>query len=228
MRQGAFATFGTAHLVELIGKAHKSERHSWYQKWFVHRFLRPEVGSGRVHNAKTGAADYSIHPDLLNNSSVLARVFDYNRQMNLQRLGINEGTYLLPQLFQRGSPTHPSFPAGHAISAGSCVTVLKAWFKETAEFPNPKKPTADGLALEDYTPGVDGPPLTVGGELNKLAHNMSFGRDMSGVHWRADNIEGNRQGQEVVVRMLREERAIYREPFQGFSLTRFDGETITL
>ncbi len=33
VRQGGFATFGIAHLTELIGKAHKSERHTWYQKW---------------------------------------------------------------------------------------------------------------------------------------------------------------------------------------------------
>ncbi|MGR9105481.1 MAG: vanadium-dependent haloperoxidase [Gammaproteobacteria bacterium] len=227
-RQSAFATFGIAHLVELIGKAHKAERHTWYQKWFVHRFLRPEVGGARVHNARIGAADYPIHPDLLVHSSVLPQIFESNRQTNLQRLGIDQGTYLLPQLFGSGSPTHPSFPAGHAISAGSCVTVLKAWFNEDAPFPDPKKPTADGLALDDYVPGVDGPELTIGGELNKLAQNLSFGRDMSGVHWRADNIEGNRQGEEVVIRMLREERASYPEPFDGFTLTKFDGETITL
>lgn len=54
--------------------------------------------------------------------------------------------------------------------------------------------------------GVDGPPLTLGGELNKLAHNLSIGRDMSGVPWRADDVEGNRQGEEVAIRLLREEK----------------------
>ena len=45
----------------------------------------------------------------------------------------------------------------------------------------------DGTALVPYT----GPPLTIGGELNKLAHNMSAGRDMSGVHWRvSDDLTG--------------------------------------
>jgi hypothetical protein len=30
----------------------------------------------------------------------------------------------------------------------------------------------------------------VGGELNKLAFNMAFGRDTAGVHFRRDEIEG--------------------------------------
>lgn len=229
-RQSGFATFGLAHAVELVGKVHKSERHTWYQKWNVHRFLRPEAASGRVHNVKVGAADYPIHSDLINDDELLDRVFELNRQRNASRPEINQsvGTYLLPQLFRRGSPTHPSFPAGHAVTAGACTTFLKAWFKEDTPFPNPKKPTDDGLALEDYVAGVDGPELTVGGELNKLAHNLSWGRDMSGVHWRADDFEGNRQGEEVAIRILREEKATYPEPFTGFSLTKFDGTTITV
>ncbi len=30
--------------------------------------------------------------------------------------------------FPEGSPTHPSYGAGHATVAGACVTILKAWF----------------------------------------------------------------------------------------------------
>lgn len=234
VRQGGFATFGLAHAVELNGKVFKSERHTWYHKWNVHRFLRPEAGGGRVHNVKVGAADYPIHPDLIQSSTVLDRIFQFNRERNLERFNLDQGTYLLPQLFRRGSPTHPSFPAGHAVSAGACVTFLKAWFREDLPFPNPKKvvpspdPAQQGLMLEDYVPGVDGPELTLGGELNKLCHNLSFGRDMSGVHWRADNTSGNFQGEEVAIRILREEKAMYPEPFDGFTLTKFDGTTITV
>lgn len=227
-RQDGFATFGTAHLVELIGKAHKSERHSWYHKWFVHRFLRPEAGGARVDVVKRGLANYPIHPDLVVNSTVLDAIFERNRQINLARLGINQGSYLLPQMFRNGSPTHPSFPAGHAITAGACVTILKAWFDGSQPFPNPKKPTDDGLALEDYVAGVDGPVLTFEGELNKLCHNLSIGRDMSGVHWRADDVEGNLQGEEVAIRILNEEVAMYPESFAGFTLRKFDGTTIVI
>ena len=224
-RQGGFATFGLAHLLDLVGHAHKSERHTWYQKWNVHRYQRPEAFGGRVHNHVTGAASYPIHADLLS-SPVLPLVFALNRQTNQARLGIDEGSYLLPIQFVRGGPSHPSFPAGHAVSAGACTTILKAWFREDFPWPNPVQPSADGLSLEPYT----GPPLTLGGEINKLAHNLSVGRDMSGVHWRADDVEGNRQGEEVALRLLREEKKAMPEfptYFNGFSLTRFAGTTTT-
>jgi hypothetical protein len=213
-RQFPLATFGLSHLVELISKVQKGERHAWFQKWYVHRFLRPEAAGGCVHRVKVDGAPYPIHSDLIHRSSVLDCIYDAF------------DSYLLPQMFRNGSPSHPSFTAGHAISAGACVTLLKAWYNEDAEWPfEVVEPTPDGQSLvEDY----DGPPLTVGGELNKLAHNLSFGRDMSGVHWRADNIEGNRQGEEVAIRILREERETYPEPFEGFSLTKFDGTTITV
>lgn len=226
--QSGFATFGIAHLLGLVGRAHEAERHTWYNKWQVHRFLRPEVFAGRVHNVRTGAASYPVHSRLLG-SPVLDRIFAYNQAVNGRRgLGGGTGSYLLPILFPQGSPTHPSFPAGHAFSAGSCVTVLKAWFREDAVVPDPMKPRRDGSGLEPYVVGRDGPPLTVGGELNKLAHNLSMGRDMSGVHWRADDVQGNREGEEVAIRLLREARATYPESFDGFSLTKFDGTTIVI
>ncbi len=211
-RQFAFATFGLGHLVELIGKVHKSERHAWFTKWCVTRFLRPEAAGGRVHQHKTLNASYPLHPDILE-SPALDCVFD------------DFGSYLLPQMFLSGGPPHPSFTAGHAITAGACVTVLKAWFDEDAAWPFPPvEPSDDGQGLQPYLGGG----LTVGGELNKLAHNLSAGRDMSGVHWRADDIEGNKQGEELAIRLLREEKAIFPEPFDGFTLTKFDGETITI
>jgi hypothetical protein len=215
-------------LLGLVGRAHQAERHTWYNKWQVHRFLRPEVFAGRVHNVKTGAASYPVHPRLLG-SPVLDRIFTYNQMVNGRRgLGGGTGTFLLPILFPQGSPTHPSFPAGHAFSAGACVTVLKAWFREDFLIPDPMKPKRDGSGLEPYVVGRDGPPLTLGGELNKLAHNLSMGRDMSGVHWRADDVQGNREGEEVAIRLLREARATYPESFDGFTLTKFDGTTVTV
>jgi len=83
-RQFAFATFGFGHLVELIGKVHKSERHAWFTKWCVTRFLRPEAAGGRVHQVKSGNADYPLHLDILE-SPALDCIFE------------EFGTYLLPQ-----------------------------------------------------------------------------------------------------------------------------------
>jgi hypothetical protein len=85
-------------------------------------------------------------------------------------------------------------------------------------------PDADGIGFTPYT----GPTLTIGGELNKLCHNLSAGRDMSGVHWRfADDLSGNLQGEEVAIRILREAKPTYPEGFT-LSLTKFNGEKITI
>jgi hypothetical protein len=64
--------------------------------------------------------------------------------------------------------------------------VLKAFFNPEFVIPEPVVPTDDGLSLRAWR----GEPLTVGGELNKLAFNMAFGRDTAGVHFRRDEIEG--------------------------------------
>jgi hypothetical protein len=134
------------------------------------------------------------------------------------------GTYLLPMAFPEGCPTHPAYGAGHATVAGACVTVLKAFFDESFVIPDPVVPTDDGLALTDF----DGPALTLGGELNKLAYNVANGRNIAGVHWRTDATESIKLGEEVAIRYLREEKASFNEDFGGFSLTKFDGTTITV
>ncbi len=86
------------------------------------------------------------------------------------------------------------------------------------------QPTRDGTAVAPYT-GT----LTVGGELNKLAHNLSAGRDLSGLHWRgADDLTGNLQGEALAIRILAEARATYPEPFAGFTFTKFDGTRLTV
>jgi hypothetical protein len=70
--------------------------------------------------------------------------------------------------------------------------------------------------------------LTVGGELNKLAGNLAAGRSFGGVHWRSDNLAGLRLGEAVAIGVLTDERGTYTQTFTGFSLTKFDGTTITI
>src|SRR5205085_6648675 len=133
---------------------------AWYQKWSVHRRLRPEEFGGAVHNKRTGAANYPVHTDVLN-SQALTSVYS------------RFGTYLLPQAYPEGCPTHPAYPAGHAVVAGACVTMLKAFFDESFIIPNAVEASPDGLSLNAYS----GASLTVGGELNKLAANIAIGRN---------------------------------------------------
>jgi len=210
--QSGFASFGGPHLLDLVARAaNQGLRAAWYQKWIVHRRLRPDAYSGRVHNHLTRNARYPIREELLK-SQVLPL-------LNQKNLG-----YLLPMAYPEGCPTHPAYPAGHATIAGACVTILKAWFDESFVLSSPVEAAPDGLSLVPYTGG----PLTLGGELNKLASNVSLGRDTAGVHWRTDGTEGMRLGEAVAISLLRDHAATYGEPFDGFSLTRFDGTHITL
>jgi len=210
--QYGFGTFYLPHLAYLISVATNSAlKAAWYQKWNVHRRLRPEEFGGRVHHVVAGTATYPVHVDLLERSAVLGEV--------MRRFG----TPLLPQAFPEGAPTHPAYPSGHATWAGATITMLKAFLDETATIANPVIAAADGLALVPYT-GPDVDQLTTGGELNKLAWNIAVGRLFAGIHWRTDAIEGLRLGETVALGILRDLRDTYNEDFEGYTLTTFDGE----
>lgn len=208
--QDAFTTFGVVEWLDMIGRAPRpAHEAAWFQKWRVHRTLRPEEYAARVHNHRTGVRSYPVHDEMLN-SAVLQEIF--------QRFG----TYLCPQAYPDGAPLHPAYPSGHSVGSGSTTTMLKAIFDEDFVIPNPVEPTADGLALQPYV----GPPLTVGAELNKLAFNIGMARIQAGIHWRSDVIAGNRLGEETSFCILQDVKATYSERFSGYSFTRFDGTSV--
>ncbi len=216
--QSAFATFGPPYLLALLATVTQAcLAVCWYQKWRVHRRLRPEEMAGRVEIARGGPDEASallashLPPGLLD-SAALAEVTK------------RAGTALLPQAYPEGCPIHPSYPAGHAVIAGACVTAIKACLDESHVVPAPVVPTPDGLALEPY----QGPPLSIGGELDKLASNVSLGRDFAGIHWRSDAAAGLRLGEEVAIRVLAEMKLTGNEIFESWSLRRFDGRRVSV
>lgn len=216
LMQEGFATFGGPHFATLTCEVStRALKATWYQKWYVHRRLRPEAFAGRVHHKVVNARPYPIHADVLN-SAALAAIQSQNA-----------GACFLPQAFPEGSPAHPAYTAGHATVAGACVTLIKALFYTDQPFPSPQIPTDDGLALLPYT-APDASLMTVGGELNKLAMNVAYGRNIAGVHWRSDGYASLRLGEEIAISLLREQRDTFCEEFQGFTFKRFDGTTITV
>ncbi len=213
--QTGFGTFGTPHLKTLVAEvATRALKAVWYQKWFVHRALRPEAYGGLAHLTLSGMKSYPLHYDLLNSNAV-QRVFSRN------------DTYLLPMAFPEGCPWHPSYGAGHATVAGACATIVKAFFDETWVIPNPVAPTDDGLSLVPYT-GGDADRLTLGGEMNKIAANVAIGRNHAGVHWRSDYAESMLLGEAIAISVMRDQRKTYNENFSGFRFTKFDGTQITV
>lgn len=225
--QMGFSTFGGPHILSLVTEvATRALKSVWFQKWFVHRRLRPEAFGGLVHNQLTGRANYPIDREILESQSLLQKIFDRNKELNIKLNRSNDGTFLLPQAFPEGSPTHPAYGAGHATVAGACVTILKAWFDESSIMPNAVVPNADGTALVAYK-GDDKDALTVGGELNKIAANVAIGRNGAGVHWRSDYTESMKLGEAIAIGILEEQGLTYNED-HFFTLTKFDGTKIKI
>jgi hypothetical protein len=222
--EDGFGTFGIPDIKTLVCEvAKRALKAAWYQKWSVHRRLRPEEFGGRIEVQRRGVKTYPFNGSFSLLSTVLGDIYAYNKQY------FGNGTHLLPMAFPEGCPLHPAYSQGHATVAGACVTLLKAWFKDV----NLKdagvtvvQPTADGTVLEIYT-GADASQMTVHGELNKLASNVGLARDFAGVHWRTDYTNGLRLGETVAIWFLCDMRNTYSEHFK-FSFNTFDGHQVTI
>ena len=210
--QSAFSSFGGPWLLQLLTyAANLALSGAWHQKWGVHRRLRPEAYGGRVHFHLNGQREYEIHPDILGSEA-------------LSQVAAQSGTFLLPMAYAEGSPVHPAYPAGHAAVAGACCTVLKAFFDEDYILRDPVQADATGRNLIPYERSA----LRLGDEVNKLANNISIGRDAAGVHYRTDGTGGLEIGEQQAIALLRDCVRTCNEPFDGFTLTKFDGTTVTI
>ena len=164
------------------------------------------------------------------------------------KTALGEENVLLPMAFPEGSPMHPSYGAGHATVAGACVTILKAFFDTSAVIgcndsdnvkitsrqeydekgyqPVAFVPNGGGTSLTDiYSTNPPDNPLTVGDELNKLAANISIGRNMAGVHYYSDYIDSLVMGEKIALGVLLEQSLAYEiypeAVLPSFSLTAF-------
>lgn len=200
-------------------------------------------------------AQSSVRLDTMLNTANLGPLLELVDQHNQSRLSAANGAdahldfaaapdadwfesaknYLLPMAFAEGSPMHPSYGAGHATVAGGCVTMLKAFFDTThadgttVTWPSSLQPVVaseDGEQLLGLT-GSDIADMTLNGELNKLAANISIARDMAGVHYYTDYYESLRMGERVAMGILIEQIKHYNEPVE-FSFESFDGDHMHL
>lgn len=213
----------SATLPEVATRALKA---AWFHKWIVNLRPRPEDYGALIQALKTKQnplpqAATKLHADALNSQAV-ARTFS------------QFGTYLLPQAFPEGAPTHPCYPTGHGTVAGACITVLKYFFDGSkpiqpllqAAGSDVMQTSEDGLSLVPYT-GADAASLTINGELSKLAFNISFGHGIhSGIHFRSSTRASILLGEQVGIALLNDRTPGYNEPF-SLSITKLDGTTQT-
>ncbi len=228
LTQKAFGTLGgpdaAGTLAEMATRALKA---AWFHKWIKDLRMRPEEYGALVHANKTGAspmpqAAAALHSDVLN-SAALPLI--YSRY----------GSYLLPQAFPEGSPTHPCYPTGHGTVGGACTTVLKFFFNGsqkirpllTSAGRDVYEPSSDGLSLNTYG-GADANSIDINGELNKLAWNVSTGHGIhAGIHFRSSTYWSILLGEQVALSILQDRAKSYNEPF-SISIKKFDGTTATI
>lgn len=213
-KQNPAASFGPPHATAMVAEGiNNTIRAAYWQKFFVHRTLRPEAYGGLVHHRLVhGVSDYPIADEALRSEAV-------------DRTRARQGTHLLSQIYPDGSPNFGAYPGGASSVGSVAATLFKAFFDESRVIENPVQPDPrDPTRLVPYAGG----PLTLGGELNKLATNFGFARNWGGIHWRSDASASMPIGEQIAIGMLREMRMTVRESFDGFTFTRFDGSRITV
>lgn len=188
--------------------------HAFYQKWRCFRRVRPEAMSIAIHNVKT---DPLLNPNNYDLSDVVLQneILEEIKTINNTWVPASD-SYTLPLCYPEGSPTHPSYPAGHATIAGACCTILKIFYDAEKPWNSLPGVTSGSLAqvtgvvepcppvyatLKQYT-GTDAGSMSIWGEINKLASNVSLGRDWAGVHYRSDGIQGMVLGEQVAIKFM--------------------------
>ena len=249
-KQQGFAHFGGPQILTLVCEvATRALKAVRFQKFNVHRRLRPEALAGLIDSYKSGKASDALEPikalvdslerpaiDLLNlvkqhNDAQNADGVHDDRQNDPSR---KNPSYLLPMAFPEGSPMHPSYGAGHATVAGACVTILKAFFDHGWQISKESNPGSGQYVA--YEPNANGDglqellldkPLTVEGELNKIAANISIGRDWAGVHYFTDYIESLNLGEQIAIGLLEEQKLTYGENFT-MTVPLYEGGTVRI
>ena len=230
--QKAFGTLGgpdaAGTLAEMATRALKA---AWFHKWIVDLRLRPEeygalvqvrLGNNNNNSSRGPQAAGALHRDVLNS-------------LGAKMVNKTYGSYLVPQAFPEGCPTHPCYPTGHGTVAGACITALKFFFDcnqdlrplLTAAGRDIYVPSTNGRSLNVYS-GSDANSLTINGELSKLAFNVSFGHGIhAGIHFRSSTLWSILLGEQVGLSVLQDRAASYNEPF-NITITKFDGTTATI
>ena len=223
-----FGTLGGPDGAGTVGEmATRALKNAWFHKWVVNLRMRPEEYGALVQARLTNQhplpqAAAALHHDVLNSAALPIIHSQY-------------GSYLLPQAFPEGSPTHPCYPTGHGTVGGACITSLKFTFDGSQKIrpllqaagSDVMVPSEDGLSLVPYT-GADRDSLTINGELAKLGWNITQAHGIhAGIHFRSSNYYSLLLGEQTGISVLQDCAASYNEPFT-VHITKFDGTTATI
>lgn len=208
VKESAFVDCGDCDLYACMSYATRiTLMHTWYHKWnFL--MIRPEELCMNIQQYKTiPNQDIPVNKDLLD-SKVLDRIYQKYK------------SYLLPQAYSDGCPSHPSYPQGHGATTCAAATILKAFKNEDFEF-DAVEPNEDGSELHPL-----GYKLRVGDEIDKLVSNIALGRSGAGVHYRCD-CSALDLGQQIAIDVLEEYVQRYCQPIT-FKFHKRNGELVVI
>ena len=222
LTQNGFCTFGGPDIFQTVGEvAARALQRVWFQKWLIHLRHRPESGGALIRQqlnpqGETNLPQAHVNANVLNSTALTQSVSKFN-------------DYFLAQPFPEGSPTHPCYPTGHGTVAGAGITVLKFFYdgSHVLGANQIQQPDALGLNLVPYT-GSDAGSLTVNGELNKLASNITFAHGIhAGIHFRSSSYSSMLLGEALALSILKDKATLYNEKF-SITITRLDGTPYTI
>ncbi len=250
--QQGFAHFGGPHILSLVTEvATRALKAVRFQKYNVHRRCRPEVLAARVH--KAADLKHMTHKveelkEELNAIGILPEIEASNGVDNfLLPMAFCEGSPMHPS-YGAGHATVAGacvtilkafFDHKHPLSVVPVAEAEKEVLKLIDKIAPGAKITSSNLAYVsvkegkelDVIPVLDGDcklaQLTVEGELNKLASNISIGRNWAGVHYFTDYYESLLMGEQIAIGILEEQKLTYSENF-SMTLCKFNGETIRI
>jgi hypothetical protein len=226
-----FIDLGSVDLYAMMIKAMKQAMNAaWVWKWSQLR-LRPEEFAYQTQLSMNGYP-FGLTAGYLNNP-ILTDISN----------NTNGNGVLMPVAYSAGSPGHPAYPGGHATIAGAMTTILKAWFNCDSLIEAYVPDVSSGLfggynllsgtKLEVYKQKSLSDPSGVTGyfrlddELDKMASNCSYSRNMAGIHYRSDEDAGLQIGENVAIAVLQQEVFKYEDDV-CFRFKKRDGTIIDI
>lgn len=251
--QQGFAHFGGPHILSLVTEvATRALKAVRFQKFNIHRRCRPEVLAARIEKIdklKSSAPELDIMFNDLKKSGILSSVknFKDGGKNYLLPMAFCEGSPMHPA-YGAGHATvagacvtilkaffdhsyHLKIVPKNEITDELINNIKKLGFNQEIDASNlAYVSTNNGDSLE-IVPVLDDKckltKLTVEGELNKLASNISIGRNWAGVHYFTDYYESLLMGEEIAIGILEEQKLMFNENF-SMTLPKFNGETIRI
>lgn len=226
-REAGFGVLGGPHLLALVSEvATRALKVIWNQKWQVNLRLRPEAYGGLVHVQTDGVCgvkrQYGL-PEWVTDTHAAKKVSEktngnYLLPMAFTPGGPNHPAYGAGHATVAGACVTilKAYFKTFEMSEGNAVPVKFNTLQErTSADGNRPDPFDTRTIIKAYETGCYGgewkrvelereiaEELTIEGELNKLAQNVSMGRSMGGVHWRTDNSRSLVLGEAIAAEIL--------------------------